>query len=94
MAVGVNRTTKIQKILITKAKDGHKNAAPKKAAPAVTESVRAGALKPMLKGESIVVGLDFEEGLRMEADGANLGGVFADVDVSAVAAHPDGVAVA
>ena len=48
----------------------------------------------MLKGESIVVGLDFEEGLRMEADGANLGGVFADVDVSAVAAHPDGVAIA
>ena len=93
MAVGVNRTTKVQKILITKAKDGHKNAAPKKA-PAVTESVRAGALKPMLKGESIVVGLDFEEGLRMEADGANLGGVFADVDVSAVAAHPDGVAIA
>lgn len=94
MAVGVNRTTKVQKNLITKAKDGHKKAAPKKAVPAVTESVRAGTRMPMLKGASIVVGLDFEEGLRMEADGANLGGVFADVDVSAVAAHPDGVAVA
>ena len=44
--------------------------------------------------EAIVHGLDFEESLGMEANGANLGGVFADNDVTAVAANPDGVALA
>ena len=41
---------------------------------------------------SIVLGLDFEVGLGMGADGADHGGLLAHDDVAAVAAFPDGVA--
>ena len=38
---------------------------------------------------SIIIGAELEVGLRMGADGAYGGGAGADVDVAAVAAHPD-----
>ena len=45
-------------------------------------------------GMSIVFGFDFKEALRMCTDRAYFGRRFADNDMSAVAADPDGIAFA
>ena len=48
----------------------------------------------VVEGMSEVFGFDFKEALRMCTDRAYFGRRFADNDMSAVAADPDGVAFA